>query len=92
MSEVCKPQSGTIYTRDEAMLIVEMFEDVLDTYNIKVPSPEDDEREPDNEAKLYGSVYSDLLDNVEESLIEFLFSATVACLPVSLSVCQTSFT
>lgn len=27
MSEVCKPQSGTIYTRDEAMLIVEMFED-----------------------------------------------------------------
>lgn len=58
MSEVCKPQSGTIYTRDEAMLIVEMFEDVLDTYNIKVPSPEDDEREPDNEAKLYGSVYT----------------------------------
>ena len=72
MSEVCKPQSGTIYTRDEAMLIVEMFEDVLDTYNIKVPSPEDDEREPDNEAKLYGSVYSDLLDNVEASLIELL--------------------
>lgn len=48
MSEVCKPQSGIIYTRDEAMLFVEMFEDVLDTYNIKVPSPEDDEREPDN--------------------------------------------
>ena len=72
MSEVCKPQSGTIYTHDEAMLIVEMFEDVLDTYNIKVPSPEDDEREPDNEAKLYGSVYSDLLDNVEASLIELL--------------------
>ena len=72
MSEVCKPQSGTIYTHDEAMLIVEMFEDVLDTYNIRVPSPEDDEREPDNEAKLYGSVYSDLLDNVEESLIALL--------------------
>ena len=72
MSEVCKPQSGTVYTHDEAMLIVEMFEDVLDTYNIRVPSPEDDEREPDNEAKLYGSVYSDLLDNVEESLIALL--------------------
>lgn len=70
MSDVRKPQSGAIYTRDEAMLIVEMFENVLDTYNIKVPSPEDDEREPDNEAKLYGSVYSDLLDNVEESLID----------------------
>lgn len=72
MSEVCKPQSGTIYTHDEAMLIVEMFEDVLDTYNIKVPSPEDDEREPDNEAKLYGSVYSDLLDDVEASLVALL--------------------
>lgn len=72
MCEVRKPQSGAIYTRDEAMLIVEMFENVLDTYNIKVPSPEDDEREPDNEAKLYGSVYSDLLDNVEESLIDLL--------------------
>ena len=72
MSEVCKPQSGTIYTHDEAMLIVEMFEDVLDTYNIKVPSPEDDEREPDNEAKLYGSVDSDLLDDVEASLIALL--------------------
>lgn len=72
MSEVCKPQSGTIYTRDEAMLIVEMFEDVLDTYNIKVPSPEDDERELDNEAKLYGSVYSDLLDDVEASLVALL--------------------
>ena len=72
MSDVRKPQSGAIYTRDEAMLIVEMFENVLDTYNIKAPSPEDDEREPDNEAKLYGSVYSDLLDNVEESLIDLL--------------------
>lgn len=72
MSDVRKPQSGAIYTRDEAMLIVEMFENVLDTYNIKVPSLEDDEREPDNEAKLYGSVYSDLLDNVEESLIDLL--------------------
>lgn len=72
MSDVRKPQSGAIYTRDEAMLIVEMFENVLDTYNIKVPSPEDDEREPDNEAKLYGSAYSDLLDNVEESLIDLL--------------------
>lgn len=72
MGETNAPQSDAIYTRDEAVLIVEMFENVLDTYNIKVPSPEDDEREPDNEAKLYGSVYSDLLDNVEASLIELL--------------------
>ena len=72
MVEANASQSDAIYTRDEAVLIVEMFESVLDTYNIKVPSPEDDEREPDNEAKLYGSVYSDLLDNVEASLIELL--------------------
>lgn len=72
MGEANATQSDAIYTRDEAVLIVEMFENVLDTYNIKVPSPEDDEREPDNEAKLYGSVYSDLLDNVEASLIELL--------------------
>ena len=72
MSETYASQSDAIYTRDEAVLIVEMFENVLDSYNIKVPSPEDDEREPDNEAKLYGSVYSDLLDNVEASLIELL--------------------
>lgn len=72
MGEANASQSDAIYTRDEAVLIVEMFESVLDTYNIKVPSPEDDEREPDNKAKLYGSVYSDLLDNVEASLIELL--------------------
>lgn len=61
-----------IYTHDEAMLIVEMFENVLCEYGIKVPSPEDDEREPDNEATLYGTTYSDLLDSVEHKLIELL--------------------
>lgn len=63
---------GKIYTHDEAMLIVEMFEDVLSTYDISVPSPEDDEREPDNMVGLYGSTYSDLLDSVEDRLIEIL--------------------
>lgn len=61
-----------IFTHDEAMLIVEMFEYVLDKYDIIVPSPEDDEKEDDNEAALYGSTYSDLLDEVEEKLIELL--------------------
>ena len=49
-----------------------MFEDILDAHNIKIPSPEDDEREADNEAKLYGSVYSGLLDMVENSIIDLL--------------------
>ena len=71
MGEANAPQSDAIYTRDEAVLIVEMFENVLDTYNIKVPSPEDDEREPDNEAKLYGSVYSDLLTMSRRLLLSY---------------------
>lgn len=61
-----------IFTHDEATLIVEQFENVLDAYGIKVPSPEDDEREPDNEAKLYGTVYSELLDEVEARVIDLL--------------------
>lgn len=61
-----------IYTHDEAMLIVEMFEDILAQHNIKIPRPEDDERESDNDAALYGSIYSNLLDSVEDKLIEIL--------------------
>lgn len=61
-----------IFTHDEAMLIIEMFEGVLNKYDIIVPSPEDDDKEDDNETALYGSTYSDLLDGVEEKLIEML--------------------
>ena len=64
--------SSTIYTHDEAMLIVEMFEDILSEYNIHIPSPEDDEREPDNMVGLYGSTYSDLMDSVEYRLCDIL--------------------
>ena len=63
---------NAIYTHDEAAHIVEFFEDVLDEYGIKVPSPEDDERDSDNEAKLYGSVYWNLMDEVEERIINLL--------------------
>ena len=62
----------TIYTHNEAADIVELFENVLDKYNITLPSPEDDERDPENDAKLYGSTYSDLLDAVESHLV-YLF-------------------
>ena len=61
-----------IYTHDEAMIIVEMFEDVLSKYNISIPSNEDDEREEDNMIGLYGSTYSDLLDSVEENICSLL--------------------
>ncbi len=61
-----------IYTHDEAALIVEEFETVLEKYGVKIPSPEDDGREEDNGATLYGSTYSDLLDSVEDMLIDLL--------------------
>lgn len=61
-----------IYTRNEAAQIVELFENVLNDYDITVPSPEDDDREPDNKVALYGSVYFDLLDDIENYLIDML--------------------
>lgn len=61
-----------IYTHDEAMLIIRMFEDILSEHDIKVPSPEDDEREPEDDVGLYGSTYSELMDSVEERLIDLL--------------------
>lgn len=64
--------TNVIYTRSEAADIVELFEMVLDKYDIRIPSPEDDEREPDNEAKLYGSTYFNLLDDVEARIASLL--------------------
>lgn len=61
--------TNVIYTRSEAADIVELFEMVLDKYDTRIPSPEDDEREPDNEAKLYGSTYFNLLDEVEAKIV-----------------------
>lgn len=52
--------SKTVYTHDEASRIIELFEDILSNNDIIIPSPEDDEKEEDNEAVLYGSVYSEL--------------------------------
>ena len=66
-----------IYTHDEAALIIELFENILLHYSISVPSPEDDEREPDD-AGLYGSVYSNLLDEVEYKLLDILHRHTPA--------------
>ena len=44
-------------------------------YNIHVPSPEDDEREPDDLIGLYGSTYSELLDDIESRLIDLISAA-----------------
>lgn len=65
----------TIFTRSIAASIIDKFEDLLDKHNIFVPSPENDERDIDNEAKIYGSTYYDLLDAVEAEVINACRSA-----------------
>lgn len=67
--------SKKIYTQTVATNIVELFDDILERYNIRVPSDEDDEREPDA-VGLYGTTYFQLLDDVEAVLIPILQSVT----------------
>lgn len=62
-----------INTHDEATRIVECLDEILCQYGIHVPSPEDDEREKENDVGLYGSVYGEILDEVEGTLISLLF-------------------
>lgn len=62
----------TIYSHNLAADILEIFDDKLDRMGITLPSPEDDQRDPDNGARLYGSTYSDLLDEVEDYLVSVL--------------------
>lgn len=78
-------QNKKVWTHDEASRILEAFEDVLSEYNIHVPSPEDDEREPDNMVGFYGSTYSDLLDSVEEILISILKDSAINVVPYEYS-------
>lgn len=63
-----------LYTHSLAAMLVEMFEDVLIASNIRVPSPDDDDREPDDKG-LYGQTYYDLLDSVESELLEIIQQA-----------------
>ncbi len=58
-----------IYTRDIAAGIVERFETLLIENKICIPSPEDDQRDPGDQIGLYGSVYSNLLDDIESELV-----------------------
>ena len=58
----------TISCRDIAADLVEEFESILDARDITVPSPEDDEKDPDNEARLYGSTFWDLVDRFDNNI------------------------
>lgn len=67
-----------VFTHDIAAWIVENFESVLDEQDITLTSPEDDEKEPDNAARLYGSTYCDLLDVTESIVIQILEQSGVS--------------
>lgn len=60
------------HTRYVAADILEQFEDLLAQNDITIPSPEDDQKSPDNDARIYGSVYGDLLDSVEQTIVQML--------------------
>ena len=64
-----------IYTHDEAIGIVELFEEILEFYGITVPSDDDDEREPDNAARVFGDTYWNLVDDIENRLIDISIRA-----------------
>lgn len=58
-----------IKVRRFALTICNLFENLLDEYNIDIP---DDDREGnDEEAHIYGMTYAQLEDDVKEILIEF---------------------
>ena len=59
-----------IYTREVANNIVEAFEDLLEENDITIP---DEDREGnDDEARLYGTTYDNLLTNVESMVVELM--------------------
>ena len=67
--------ANTIYTHDMAMDILEIFENMLDRFDISIPSEdpgEQKEREENGGARIYGTEYSDLHDEVESLLIATL--------------------
>ena len=63
--------SKEIYLRKYASSIVGLFEKLLDKNNLTIPSEEDDQKEPDNAARLYGMVYAELEDAVVGILGDF---------------------
>ena len=67
-----------VYTHDIAARIVECFENVLEEQDITLTSPEDDEKDPENAARLYGSTYYDLFDATESIVIQTLEQAGIS--------------
>ena len=58
----------TLKVRNTSAEICDLFEELLDKYNITIPS--DDRTGEESEARIYGKPYSDLEDSVTEILSE----------------------
>lgn len=77
-----------IHSHDVAMLIVELFEDLLDSCDITVPALGDEEgerRDAEGAARLFGSRYSHLLDSVEDVVMRTLDYAGASYIPYVFS-------
>jgi hypothetical protein len=57
-------------TQAAAMLIVEIFEDLLDEHKIVIPN--DDRTGAEGEAPLYGTTYWNLIDDVKNVLYSYI--------------------
>lgn len=71
-----------IYPQDIAMMIVDIFEDLLDEHDIDIPSASKDEQDERKDlgecaAHIYGSECSDLMGEIESIIIEHI--ATPVC-------------
>lgn len=60
-------KNGYVYTHDEAAKILDKIDDVLVKYDIRVPSPEDEDDDR-HETGLHGSTYDELFNYVEDRL------------------------
>ena len=60
-----------IKLRPYASEICELFEDLLDKHNITIPDEDDEQRESDNDARLYGMTYAFLEDSISGILCKF---------------------
>lgn len=67
---------GKLYTHDIAANVTDLFEDLLADKGIVVPCASEDEEkdreDTEDAASLYGSEYSDLIDEVENLICEAL--------------------
>ena len=59
--------------------ICELFEEILDKHDITIPDEDDDQKEPDNTARLYGMTYATLEDKVVSLLCKFASEVDHEC-------------